>query len=390
MITIVQNVEVYSPEYLGKKNVVIVGNKFEGIYDEINIPNDFIEIKVVDGTGKLMFPGFIDSHVHILGGGGESGFSSRTPEIKFTDLTKAGITTVVGCLGTDNVCRDGKALIAKAKSLDVEGITSYCYTGSYSIPIKTVTESIKEDLMMIDKYIGVGEIAISDNRSSQATYDQFLGVIAEARVAGLLSGKAGVVNVHVGSGARKLDMIFKIINETEIPSTQLIPTHINRNSELFEEGVKLVKEGGYIDLTTSSDPDFLEEGELLASEGLKRAYDLGLDMNHITFTSDGNGSMPKFDENGKLIGLGICSVSSLYREVKKAITEENIPIEIALKVITSNVADLLRLRDKGRIEAKKDADFVLVDKKDLSITDVYAKGEFLIEEGKVIKKGVFE
>lgn len=390
MITIIRNVEVYSPEYLGKKNVVIVGNKFEGIYDDINIPSDFIEIKIVDGKNKLMFPGFIDAHVHILGGGGESGFSSRTPEIKLTDLTKAGITTVVGCLGTDNVCRDGKALVAKAKSLDVEGITTYCYTGSYSIPVKTVTESIKEDLMMIDKYIGVGEIAISDSRSSQPTYEQFLDIVAEARVAGLLSGKAGVVNIHVGSGKRKLDMIFKVLDETEIPTTQLIPTHINRNSELFEEGMNLVRKGGYIDLTTSSDPNFLEEGELLASEGLKRALDEGINMNNITFTSDGNGSMPKFDENGKLIGLGICSVCSLYNEVKRAIQEKNVPIEIALKVITSNVADLLRLRNKGRIESNKDADFVLVNKDDLSIIDVYAKGDALIQEGKIIRKGTFE
>ena len=44
MITVIRDVEVYSPEYLGKKNVVVVGNKFEGIYDEINIPSDFIEI----------------------------------------------------------------------------------------------------------------------------------------------------------------------------------------------------------------------------------------------------------------------------------------------------------------------------------------------------------
>lgn len=390
MITVIRDVEVYSPEYLGKKNVVVVGNKFEGIYDEINIPSNFIEIKIIEGKGKLMFPGFIDAHVHILGGGGESGFSSRTPEIKFTDLTKAGITTAVGCLGTDNVCRDGKALVAKAKSLDVEGITTYCYTGSYSIPVKTVTESIKEDLMMIDKYIGVGEIAISDNRSSQPTYEQFLDVIAQARVAGLLSGKAGVVNIHVCSGKRKLDMIFRVLKETEIPTTQLMPTHVNRNTELFEQGIELVKQGGYIDLTTSSDPNFLEEGELSASEGLKRALDTGINMNNITFTSDGNGSMPKFDENGKLIGLGICSVSSLYNEVKRAIKEQNVPIEIAVKVITSNVADLLRLGNKGRIISRKDADFVLVDKEDLSITDVYAKGEALIEEGRIIKKGIFE
>lgn len=390
MITVIKNIEVYSPKYLGKKTIVVVGDKFEGIYDNIDIPENFTKIDVIDGSGKIMFPGFIDSHVHILGGGGESGFSSRTPEIKFTDLSKVGITTVVGCLGTDGVCRDGKALIAKAKGLCREGISAYCYTGSYSVPVKTITESIQEDLMMIDNYIGVGEIAISDNRSSQPTFEEFLKVISQARVAGLLSGKAGVVNIHIGSGKRKLEMIFKVLDETEIPSTQMLPTHINRNSDLFEEGLKLVNKGGYIDLTTSSDPNFLEEGELTASEGLKRALDANVDVEHITFSSDGNGSMPLFDENGKLIGLGICSVGSLYNEVKRAIQEEDIPVEVALKVITSNVADLLRLDNKGRIEVGKDADFVMVDSKDLSIKDVYAKGEGLVVNEKIIKKGVFE
>lgn len=390
MITVIRDVEVYSPEYLGKKNVVVVGNKFEGIYDEINIPSDFIEIKIIEGKGKLIFPGFIDAHVHILGGGGENGFSSRTPEIKFTDLTKAGITTVVGCLGTDDVCRDGRALLAKARALEIEGITSYCYTGSYSIPVKTVTNSIKEDIMLIDKYIGVGEVAISDNRSSQPAFEEFTRVVSQSRVAGLLSNKAGVVNIHVGDGSDKLNMIFKLKENTEIPVSQLLPTHINRNIDLFNEGIKLVKEGGFIDLTTSCDPDNMEEGEVRASKGLKMAYDLGADLNRITFSSDGNGSLPKFDSEGNLSGMGICSVFSLYEEVKIAIQEHKVPIESAIKVITSNIADVLKLDLKGRIESKKDADFVLVDKNELTVIDVYGKGEPLIENRAVIKKGIFE
>lgn len=390
MITIVKDIEVYSPDYLGKKTVVIVGNKFEGIYDNIDIPDNFLEINIIDGSNKLMFPGFIDSHVHIIGGGGEKGFNTRTPEIKFTDLTKAGITTVVGCLGTDDVCRDGRALIAKARSIELNGLTSYCYTGSYSLPLKTITGDIKEDIMLIDKYIGIGEIAISDNRSAQPTFEEFAKAVSQSRVGGLLSGKSGIVNTHVGSGKRKLDLVFRLIQETEIPPTQILPTHINRNEDLFNEGIKLVKEGGYIDLTTSSDPKFLEEGELSASEGLKRALDAGVPIEHITFSSDGNGSMPRFDENGKLIGIGICSVTSLYREVKRAIKEYNVPIDVALKTITSNVADILKLHNKGRIANGKDADFVMVDNEGLFILDVYAKGEALIINDEIIKKGTFE
>ena len=390
MITVIKDIEVYSPKYLGKKNVVVVGDKFEGIYDDINIPKDFIKINEINGEGKIIFPGFIDSHVHIMGGGGEGGFHTRTPEIRFTDLTTAGITSVVGCIGTDGICRDMRSLIVKAKALEEEGITTYCYTGSYEVPVKTMTESIKGDLMLVDKIIGVGEIALSDHRSSQPTYEDFVNLVAQARVGGLLSGKAGIVNVHLGGGARKLELVFSLIENTEIPPTQLLPTHINRTSELFNMGVDYIKKGGFIDLTTSSDPSFLEEGELTASQGLKQIYELGLPIEQVTFSSDGNGSMPKFNEERVLIGLGVCSVKSLYEEVKDAILKEGIPIETAIKVITSNVANVLKLKDKGYVEAGYSSDFVIVDKEDLSICDVYSKGKKLVEDGIAVVKGTFE
>ena len=267
------------------------------------------------------------------------------------------------------------SLIAKVKALKEEGISAYAYTGSYEVPVKTATGSIKNDLMLIDEIIGVGEIALSDHRSSQPSFDSFVNLVAQSRVGGLLSSKSGIVNVHLGEGMKRL---------------KYLPTHINRNRELFEIGLEYVEKGGYIDLTTSCDLDHMENGELRAGEGLKLFLDKGLPENHITFSSDGNGSMPRFDENGKLDGLGICSVSSLYREVKSAITEYNVSIEKAVSVVTSNVADLLKLHNKGRIEKEKDADIVIVNSESMDIDMVFAKGIMVVENGKAIVKGTFE
>lgn len=244
--------------------------------------------------------------------------------------------------------------------------------------------------MLIDKFIGVGEVAISDNRSCQPVFEDFINVVAKARVGGLLSGKAGIVNVHLGSGRRGMEFVTRVIEETEIPSSQMLPTHINRNKKLFEEGIRYVQKGGYIDLTTSTDENFLEEGELLASEGLKNFLDEELDISHITFSSDGNGSMPKFNRDKKLIGLGICQASSLYKEVQKAIIKYDIPKEKAIRVITSNVAEILKLHNKGYVKEGYDADFVLVDHKSYEIKDVYAKGKQLVKDGNPIVKGTFE
>lgn len=390
MISIIKGCTIYAPKYLGIKDILIAGGKIEGIYDKLNIQNDLLNIEIIDGKNKLLFPGFIDCHVHIIGGGGEGGYNTRTPEMQLSSLVEAGITTVIGCIGTDGVCRSLKSLIAKVKALKEEGISAYCYTGSYEVPVKTATDSIKSDLMLIEEIIGVGEIALSDHRSSQPSFDNFVNLVAQSRVGGLLSSKSGIINVHLGEGMRKLNYLFDLIDKTEIPPTQLLPTHINRNKDLFEMGLEYVKKGGFIDLTTSCDLDHLEKGELRAGEALKRFIDEKLPIEHITFSSDGNGSMPNFDEEGHLIGLGICSVGTLYREVKFAINEKNIPIQEAIKVITSNVAEILKLKDKGIIESGKDADLVMVDENSLEIDMVFAKGKKMMDNGKIIVKGIFE
>lgn len=390
MISIIRDCKVYAPKYLGIKDVLIAGRDIVGIYDKLNIENELLDIEVINGEGRLLFPGFIDGHVHIIGAGGEGGYNTRTPEMQLSTLIKAGITTVVGCLGTDGACRSAESLIAKVKALKEEGISAYCFTGSYEVPVRTLTNSIKKDLLLIEEIIGVGEIAISDHRSSQPNFDSFANLVAESRVGGLLSNKSGIVNVHLGEGNRKLDYLFDLIDKTEIPATQLLPTHINRNGKLFESGLEYVKRGGFIDLTTSCDLDNLGEGELRAGEGLKKYIDEKLPIEHITFTSDGNGSMEQFDKDGNLIGYKICSVSTLYREVKFAITERNVPIQEAIKVITSNVAKIFKFENKGTIECGKDADLVMVDENSFEIDMVFAKGKKMMENGEVIVKGVYE
>ena len=211
-------------------------------------------------------------------------------------MVSAGITTVVGCLGTDGVTRSIKTLLAKAYSLEEEGISSYIFTGSYQIPLVSITGKSSEDIILIEKVIGIGEIAVSDNRFSQPSYEEFIKVVAEARVAGLISGKAGVVNLHIGNGREGLEYLMKMLKDTDIPAAQVIPTHINRSRELLNKGVKYAELGGILDLTTSFDINHLEDTELRAAEALKILLDKGVNIEQIQFTSDGQGSLPIFDE----------------------------------------------------------------------------------------------
>ena len=389
MLTLIKNGEIYAPDHIGKKDILIVDRKIGFIQDEIEVPEKFVDVKVIDAEGKTVVPGFIDSHVHLIGGGGEGGFRTRTPEIQLTQATTAGITTLVGVLGTDGTTRTMPSLIAKARALEEEGITTYVQTGSYQVPVKTLTGKIEDDIILIDKVIGAGEIAIADHRSSQPTAEELAKIASAARIGGMLAGKSGIVNVHVGDSLDHLKLIEEVVKSTDIPIRQFYPTHINRNPHLFEAGIEYAKKGGWVDFTTSSIPKFLEEGEVKCSVGLKRMLDAGVDISQITFTSDGQASLPDFDQNGELIGLQIGQVSSLYNAVKEAVLSEGIPLETAIRVITANPAAVLKLSQKGRIETGRDADLVLLDK-DLEIDTVIAMGKVMIEDQVPLVRGTFE
>ena len=390
MFILIKDGEVFAPESLGKRDILLAGRSIAAIEDAIPAGLNLNNLQVISAKGKLVVPGFIDSHVHILGGGGEGGFATRTPEIALTDITRAGVTTVVGCLGTDGFGRSLISLIAKARALEEEGVSTYLYVGSYQVPVRTMTGRIEDDLMLIDKFIGVGEIAISDHRSSQPTIDELARIAASARVGGMLSGKAGIVNVHLGDGVRKLAFLEEIAAKTEIPITQFLPTHINRNPDLFEHGIEYARRGGYVDLTTSATPQFLQKGEVKSSRGLKIMLERGVSSENITFSSDGQGSLPAFNAKGECIGLDVGSCQSLFKEVRDAVLEEQIDIALALKVVTSNPARILKLSAKGWIKTGFDADLILLDQDTLEIDSVIAKGQPMILHKEILHKGTFE
>ncbi|WP_226682439.1 beta-aspartyl-peptidase [Sutcliffiella horikoshii] len=389
MIKLLKNGTVYSPDYLGKKDILIVDKRIAAIEDSIHF-EESAHIEVLDVTGQLIVPGFIDNHVHIMGGGGEGSYRTRTPELVLSDAIKGGITTLVGVIGTDGTTRTMTSLVAKAKALKEEGISCYVHTGSYQVPVKTLTGMIEDDLILIEEIIGVGEIAIADHRSSQPNYEEIAKIAAAARVGGMLSGKAGIVNMHLGDSVSKLSILEEVIEKTDIPVRQFLPTHINRNRELFEAGIEHAKKGGYVDFTTSSIAKFLEQGETKCSVGLKEMLDKDVPIGQITFSSDGQASLPEFDENGEFIGLQLGRVTSLFKEVKDAILEEGVQTADALKVITENPAKVLRLTSKGTLEVGKDADLVILNDATYEIEAVIALGQKMMWNKKLLVKGTFE
>lgn len=385
MWELLKNAKIFSPEYSEDTDVLIVGMSIAAIGKNLSLP-DFVEGEVIDLHGKLLVPGFIDAHVHICGGGGEAGPTSRTPELQLSQLTRAGTTTVVGCLGTDSVSRSMAELLVKANALQEEGLTTFIYSGGYHVPMKTLLPTLEQDLVLISKVIGAGEIAISDHRSAQPQISELEHLAADARVGGMLGGKAGVVHIHLGEGKQGLEPIWRILEQTDIPITQFVPTHINRSHSLLEQGIKFLLAGGNIDITAGCD-DF--PVDLQVPSVLKMLAQKNLLNDRVTVTSDGNGSMPRYNEAGELIGMGVGSVEVLWRDIRKSVLEGRIQLEVALRTITGNVANVLRLKNKGMIRVGYDADLVVLDA-ELQVEDVWAKGKCMVRDKQPQVWGTYE
>jgi len=385
MFTLIKEGTVYAPQNMGVKDILIVGRTIARISDRIELPDDF-KPNLISASGKIVLPGFIDLHVHLLGGGGEGGPRTRTPEITLSKIIQAGVTAVVGCLGTDDVSRRPETLLAKAMQLEEEGISTYVYCGSYQFPLATITGSVRKDIALIPKIIGVGEIAVSDHRSSQPTFEELCKVAAEARVGGMIGGKAGLVHLHMGSGQRMLDLIFRIVRETEIPIGQFLPTHVTRTPSLLEQSIQFAKMGGNIDFTAGGKE---LHWPLTTQQALKKALDEGVSIDQITLSSDSNGSMPIFDDQGKLIKLAVGDIQNLYLEWKELV-REGFPLEGMVRLVTSNPAKRIGVyQTKGSLEEGKDADLLILNR-DFEIETVIAKGQVMIHEGKLMVKGTFE
>ncbi len=389
MIILIRGADVFSPEPLGIKDVLIAGQKIIAVAEPDQIKLQGLDCRIIDASGLFLCPGFIDSHVHITGGGGEGGPATRAPEIKVEDIISSGVTTVIGCLGTDGVTRHMESLLAKAYGLEEEGVSTFIYTGSYEIPVQTLTGSVRSDLVLIEKVIGAGEIAISDHRSSQPDFNEFARLAAECRVGGMLGGKAGVLHCHLGDSSRRLDLIFRLLEETEIPPTQIVPTHSNRNTGLMDEAIEFVHKGGTIDLTADLNPDPPEDQLISVASAVEKCRSRKASLDHVTVSSDSNGSLPVFNAQGDLTGLTVASEKSLLINFRYLIKNNILPFDQTLKLFSTNSARCYNLAGKGHVQRGYDGDLIILDK-DFQLVHVLAKGRIMVQDGKVKAKGTFD
>jgi beta-aspartyl-dipeptidase (metallo-type) len=386
MLTLIKNADIYSPEPLGIGHLLLGGGKVLHVGSQLPAVDASLLADTLDLEGAPLIPGLIDCHVHVTGGGGEDGFSTQAPPVPLSQFTRHGITSVVGLLGTDDETRSTANLLARVRALREEGLSAWCWTGGYHVPPTTLTGSVRRDIVNIDCIIGLGELAISDHRSSQPGFDELARLASEVHVAGLISRKAGVLHLHLGDGSRGLELVRRLIDETELPSRVFHPTHVNRTKELFEEACALSHKNVVVDVTAF--PVAEGENAWSAADAWARFHEQACPAENLTISSDGGGCLPVFDQNGHMVKMDFASSAGLP-ETLRELLGRGYSLGQVLPSMTTNVARLLRLKNKGCIETGADADFVcLGDAQD--VRHVMARGQWMVQDQVPVVHGLFE
>lgn len=370
---LLKHAHVYAPEDQGICDLLIGNGKILAIskeLDEATVKNVFPDVEVTDADENIVIPGIIDPHVHIIGGGGEDSFRSRMPELKAEDAFCAGVTTMVGVLGTDSRTRTVGNLVAKSRGLTEEGLSVYCLTGSYEYPSVSLMGDAADDVVYLPEVLGV-KLAISDHRCSNPTERDLITLASRIRIASLIGGKPGLVHMHTGVGKKGLEIVVNAVKDSDIPIGHFMPTHIRPETPFVEEYLKL---GGSIDLTSGNDPK--------KTAGYLKHFLTVADPEQITVSSDANGTQPIWNEKKEIVGFTAARLS-LLDFLRILVKDEGMNISAALPFVTTHASKRLKLfPQKGTIAVGSDADLLVMDK-ELSLLDVMTGGEYRMKGGEM-------
>ena len=386
---LVKNAHVYAPEDLGRNDILLVNDKIAALAPDITLPACLEPALLLDAEGRAAVPGFIDAHVHITGGGGEAGFHTQVPPLPLSVPLSGGVTTLGGLLGTDGVTRHVDNVLAKACSLEEEGLSTFIMTGGYPLPSPTITGSVTRDFACVSKVRG-GKIAIADHRVAPVSAAQLAALATDVRVGGMLRGIVGMLIIHIGAAPEGLARIFEVIDQCPYLARHLIATHINRSPQAFEQAMLLARRGGFMDVSSGLNSATLGPDTLKPSTAIAVALRSGVPPEQILMSSDGNGSAARYDDQGHVEGLVASDLRTLCAEFRECVLAEGLSMTQALAPVTSNVAKAFSLFPaKVALAAGSDADVLVLDA-DLRPWSLFAKGRHMLHEGRVLCKGTFE
>ena len=377
MFTLIQNGSVYAPEKLGLCDVLLFGGSIAAVGPGLEAPSGF-ECTVIDAAGKIVAPGIVDTHVHLLGAGGGGGPASRSSAVHLSTLAKAGVTTAVGVLGVDHMGFSPSELYIRARALEIEGISTYMLCGSFAYPSVTITGGVARDICFIDKVVGV-KTCMSETLKYTPDAETLKKLICDAQMGGRFAGKAGVVVSHIGNAPNSLSMVCDLMEEMLVPPHLFVATHINRKEEIMRDAIACGKRGMTLDISGN----IPQAGMIPPSRALKTMLDAGVPLENITFSSD-SGAFHDHGDYSEILPVDVCA-----KELARMVQAEGIPLETALAPLTSTPARIYKLSKKGALKTGNDADVMLLDD-DLKVDTVLTKGRVLVQAKKPVVRGRLE
>lgn len=377
---LLKNADLYAPQHLGIRDLLIADTRIVHIAEHIDIIG--LPVQVIDLQGRIAAPGFIDRHVHLIGGGGQQGFASLVPDVTMSELVACGTTTVIGLLGTDGYVKDLPTLFAHVKGLQQEGISAYMLTSFYGLPERTITGSVAEDMIYLDPVIGC-KLAMSDDRSCYPTQQEILRLVNQVRLGGFTSGKGGFLHIHLGPLPGGIQPLIDIAHKIPTLTRYLSPTHMIRTEELFRQSIEFARMGGFVDYSTGGTK--YQAPHACVLEALANDVPLA----NISFSSDGHGGVRRQDPDTGAVTYLPAPMQLNRDEVMLMARQQMLPLSDALALITLNPANHMNLPHKGRLAVGADADLCLLDDQ-LQLTDVVCMGQFCMRNGNIVKKGRYE
>lgn len=374
------------------------GEKIEGIFDLLIVDGKLAEVKpvievqaeqIIEVSGLVVTPGFIDLHVHLR----EPGFEPKETIASGSRAAAKGGFTTVCCMPNTNPVNDSAEITSFIKSkAEREAVVNI-------LPVAAVTRNQKgQELAPLPELVSAGAVAFSDDGQpvcSSAIMKQAMetaaelgvliidhceekslagsGIINEGRVSQLL-GVKGIpaaaeeimvardiilaknfhLPVHLAHLSTKGSVeLLRWAKENQVPvSAEVTPHHL-----LLTEEALITQDPNYKvnpPLRTAADVEALRQA---LKDGLLEV----IATDHAPHT-----------EEEKNLGLEKApfGINGLETAVPALLDRLVRPNELSLKrlveALTIFPAKLLKLQNKGRIKPGADADLTLLDLKGIT------------------------
>jgi beta-aspartyl-dipeptidase (metallo-type) len=385
--TLIRGGHVFDPEDRGIADILIWDDRIAAVGANLPAPTGIGEGEIVEGLGRLVLPGLIDGHIHVMGASGLGGPTTRTTDLQIDRIITAGVTTVVSPLGADSLSRTIPALLGRAAALEAEGISAYCYTGGWKIPVPTLTGDPQADVVFIDRVVGI-KVSISEALAPACSMEDLCRLAHAAWTGGRIAGKNAVLHAHVGDHSEGLAPLQEVRRLTGIPADRLVATHANRNPHLWQQAQAYARAGGSIDLTAMQRPETAHPQAVPPAKAILEALAAGVPASRITLSTDSGAAYPRLDAAGRTAGQYMPGPGSLLQTIGELV-RDGLTWSQAIAFATCHVADLLGLRQKGRVAIGCDADLLILTEAG-KVEGVYGCGRLLVQGGRPIVRGAFD